>query len=477
MPIPTNISGLLATDMGTLPYTNTQTVDFLGTTYTVWYKITAPVGGVLMGERFYGDAVIYRPTVDVYVDGFAGGDLLGTIGANLDSQTPLLAGRTYYYKVIPNGGNPTPAVLNIDMQAAQDLPVPAGSIFIRAASILPSFQGKGYTGLAAGYISATTGAILGFELQFQVGESGDYLPDTGELLFGDEYNGLNEVILYNSDLTVIAAIAGAWTTGGFPVIRTHRDTKKFYVGSKGQFPTPCQYVTINQVGGVSVAVSLTGAFGMTALAANVAETFVYMGIGVPTSQPVSKWSVAGGAFVADFAVGIVGSYIFDILVMNDDSVIVGFFNPVTDVVIVKRYDASGAILNTYTPVVGAQTTTSPRLGYANDDSLTYWVFMHLTTGFSDFRQVGINGVEILQITAPDAIYLSIETPTPLYRFVTSDSCPFVLFIGTAAPTFGGIYELVPGKRNDTIYTQIAPTPTSVDVEIPEPSVRIALLGL
>lgn len=449
--------------MGTLPYTNTQTVDDSGTTYTVWYKITAPAEGVLAGEWFYGDPTTYRPTTELYVDGFTGGDLLGTINPNLFSQTPLLAGRTYYYKVIPNGGNPTPAVLNVSVLAAQDLTVPSGSIFIRAASILPAFQAKSYTGLAAGYIDASTGAILAFENEFQVGESGDYLPNTGELLFGDEYQDPvfnRELVLYDSSLNIIATITDTWPTGGYPVIRTHRESRKFYVGTKGQFPTPCQYVTVTETGVASAATILTGSIGMTAIAANVAETFVYMALGGVSPPPVSKWDVVGEAFAADFAAGIVGSVIFDILVMSDDSVIVGFWNSSTEALVVKRYNAAGVVLNTYTPVTpDPMSSILPRLGYANDDSLTYWLFMHRSTGFSDFRQVGIDGVEILDIQAPDTTYTTIETPTPLYRFVTSDSCPFVLFLGG----YRGLYKLVRGKRNDTLW--ITENETE-DVKIP-----------
>src|SRR6266699_906565 len=97
MPAPTNISALTATPLVTLPATATQTVDFAGTTYTVWYSFIAPADCVVIGAFAFGDLTVYKPTIFPYSGpASAPVSVLGIAAQNFPIQFPVTAEQTYY---------------------------------------------------------------------------------------------------------------------------------------------------------------------------------------------------------------------------------------------------------------------------------------------------------------------------------------------------------------------------------------------
>src|SRR6187402_317415 len=127
MPAPTNVSALLATDLGTLPASVTQTVDFGGTTYTVWYKFTPDTTGVV-SVFGYGDASVYKPDTRVYL-GPASAPVAYLNVAAGDNQPilfPVTGGVEYFLRFQTNIGNPTPASLAIAAQMAPTGELAAG---------------------------------------------------------------------------------------------------------------------------------------------------------------------------------------------------------------------------------------------------------------------------------------------------------------------------------------------------------------
>src|SRR5262245_41304056 len=128
MPAPTNISFATSTDLGALPASTTQRVDDSGTTYTVYYKLTAPTGAVVLGAFGFGDLVTYKPTLDLYDQSQT--SLLGIFNQNKPVQFPVTPGQVYYLKFTPNAGNPSPANLSVTASVAPNTTVPAGSLAV-----------------------------------------------------------------------------------------------------------------------------------------------------------------------------------------------------------------------------------------------------------------------------------------------------------------------------------------------------------
>ena len=473
MPPPNTTSGT-AVVIPSIPYVIQQTgIHDAGTTFSVWYRYTADGTEGLIGEYFRGEAGgPYTPSVNLYIDNDA--TLLGSISANRMSQTPFLSGRTYFFEIVPNGGNPNPATLNINLVKQPRGGKARGDIFIRAASILPSFTAAGYTGLAGGIINPTNGVLKDFEPVFPTGESGDYLPG-GELMFADELNPpFTQLKIYSPSLAEIMSVTYDYTQS-FPIVRSWREGNKWLVVSKGQAPTPIEWTTLTPTGVLATPTPCPASFGCTAGAISPAGDFVYLaGIGGSVGAAIKKWSVAGVAFVADFAAGVANHVVQDLLVMENGEVVALYHQSATDSIFVRVYSAAGAILQTYTAPAVGYTSIAPRLGYANDDSISFWLFLHQSDGFSRFINVKLSDVSVLgNITSPSSDYFQADQGvSPAFRLVASDSCPFVLLLAVQ----GGIFSVtptdgttIPTLRRDRYYNNL-------DKKIPNPTVRTALIG-
>src|SRR5688572_21432645 len=182
MPVPINLTALLATDLGAFPADVDQTVDDSGTTYTVWYKFTAAETGVISvwGHGQYG-ATSYEPTCAVF-EGPASAPVayMSMSAVNEPMYFPVTGGTEYFLRLTPNSGNPTPADLTIEAEAHSNTsPVPIGSIGINDDDSDTGFL----VGLAV--LSETVDyTVLYYRIgTFAPGEQGDILP-SGVLLLG-----------------------------------------------------------------------------------------------------------------------------------------------------------------------------------------------------------------------------------------------------------------------------------------------------
>lgn len=150
MPIPVNIDQAHATELGpTLPATVTQDANFGGTTYTLWFKYTAPSGTV------------------------------------------------YYFTCASSTGNVGTALLTITVELASAVGTPTGSFFVSDDT----------DGFPAAVISATNGVgVLNFINPFITGEQADIIPSTGSFLHSDDTN--NFIRLYDKDFNLLTSLAG-----------------------------------------------------------------------------------------------------------------------------------------------------------------------------------------------------------------------------------------------------------------------------
>ena len=497
MAIPPNITSATAISLVN-PTSITQDVrdNDTGIVYTVWYKYTETVQDRVIDFKFYGviggSVSDYRPIAYVYTDP-TGSAFTSTI-VNCQGQLPIALGQTYYFQIFRNNAGLLVATLNIEFLYAPDIAtVPAGSVYIRAASISSTLVSFGFTGLPGGFIDAATDSIIDYIPFFSCGESGDVLPSTGRMLFFDEFGSIapfpptgHTAYLYNSNFTLVTSFTFD-TRGGNPLIRTHNPSNKFYilsVGSSAAPATPVTFRTVDANGNLGTSQPMTaGTYGCTGFAINTAETILYIsGVSSSNNSNVKRWDIINAVFLSDLSATVANHRVTDILVMSDDSIVVMYFkSTVTRDVYVVRYDSAGATLNTYT-FTHAQPETSiePRLGYSANSPEAFWVFFHTSSGldgWSDIRKIRLSdGVELVSSLTRDSGFEFYEASGPPYA-LTSDSCPIIEIraaIGPPPPTtyYPGIYIIVPGKTDDTVKNG----GSTLDLKIPNPTFKTGLLG-
>jgi hypothetical protein len=237
MAAPTNVTAADAIDLGgVLPANATQQVDDAGTTYTVWYKFTAPLaGGNLVGIFGVGDLSVYTPRTVVYSDeGVTKIVEAGLSFTNRPVQVAVTAGGTYWIELVTNSGNPTPANLTLNVQQGPFETCAVGAIAVNDDT----------EGFPLMLISSTTSHDVRSAVSpFPAGEAGDILPQSGRSLWSDAWNGHLE--LYDPDFTLVTQVA---IDVGFGfAIRANTTLNQFYVGIPG---SPVTVKTVDADGAI-----------------------------------------------------------------------------------------------------------------------------------------------------------------------------------------------------------------------------------
>src|SRR5258708_6063525 len=114
MPAPPNQDSTTAIELGPLPSSFVQQVDFAGTTYTVWYKYTSTFTGELALFAF-GDLTVYKPFTAVFSPDDSTTYLI-TSAINIPIQIPVVKGVIYFFEV-HKVGNVSPSNLTVNAQA------------------------------------------------------------------------------------------------------------------------------------------------------------------------------------------------------------------------------------------------------------------------------------------------------------------------------------------------------------------------
>lgn len=424
MPAPTNISFATATDLGTLPATVTQQVDDAGTTYTVYYKFTAPSSAVVIGAWGFGDLATYMPTMTPY-DGPASSptQILGISVLNVPMSFPVVGGQDYFLKIQPNGGNPTPATLTLSVQVAPHTDVPIGSIAVNDAA----------GGFPLGYFSSTTNyETFRFQNDFPEGEAGDTSLD-GYVLVQDASS--DELVLYQPTSTALEELARIASGTGTIAIRLCQGLNTFYI-SRNQ--NPATFRTMTTDGAISNATSMTGSTSCGSIAASNDGALVYHAAN-GTNAAIDVWDVVNGMALANLVAGIANYVVADILVLTDDTILVGYSkSSATRDYKVLAYNAAGSTLHTYS--IGQWETSVNRLAYALDDPASFWV-MHHPVGADDgkilFYNLRVSDGAILSAISTvgytNGGYDAPASAMPLARFGPSSSCPFWLTRSAFAP--------------------------------------------
>lgn len=457
---PVNTSFATATAIATLPYTFTQSdINDAGTNFTVYYKFTAPAGARVIGAwGFSGNiGAGYQPTIKPYL-GPAGAptQVLAIAGSNVPIQFPVTPGSEYFLEFTKNVNTAGPEHLDVSVLAHTESPITNGDIVI-------SDDVDGYPLAIMSVTADNTVDTFITAGPPPAGEAGD-ISRNGIMCYEDIGTANVDGKVLRRDFTVLATYPGHTVSQR---IRCCRTPNKFYVGFD---QNPPLVTVVNEAGTVSgTTYSLTAVTNLESLAADNVEAILYYcqrGFGVP----VKRWDLTLNSAMSDLAASIATYQSPDILVLQDGTIVVLYFNSTSKDVQVKRYSTAGATLNTYS--LGVQSTsTKPRMAYALDDPNSFWVFTHTTISGSTrtrARNVKVSDGSIL--TTRDwqqyegGTFDGGQTATPPSRFGNSFSCSMFIMAGS---DFSGLYVLVPDKTDDTLYTNSSGSAT-VDVKIPNP---------
>lgn len=427
MAAPTNTSPAAATDLGTLPASLTQTVDDAGTTYTVWYRYTATDDDVALGLFGYGDLSVYKVRTQIYDNVAAtGADLIvdtgGGGGANRPVQFAVTPGTTYYAKFTPNAGNPSPALLTLSVESFAQQSVPVGSIAVND-------DAQGYPLVMV----SAAGEVIRFLQPFPSGEAGDVLDD-GTFLASDLYD--DNLTIYDNQLNVVVAtpVDGINIASFGGVVRTCQGTQRWWYAYDDAGSYKVRFIEADGTQGTPhVLGAVTG--GVGAIAVNNDETILYYApaTGVSTSA-IKRFDLVTDLPLSDLAAHTAGYAVFDILIHSDDSILASRVkSSATADVLVRRYDAAGSTLNTYSfgSAYVFPDGTFPRLAYAIDQPNSFWIWTHpdgADEGVSRFQNIKVSdGSTLATVEVPEyegGVYVPAVSLTPLARYGVSFSCPF-----------------------------------------------------
>lgn len=465
-------------------------VDSSGVVNTVWFKTKSPNRDRVIDYMFYGriGGGAYSVTNDAFYNSSNLSQLIVNTFTDHPNQLPIGNGSFYYFRCNRNSSSAANAVLAFDLFLAKELTVAAGSIFINSASEFDFQVTAGLAGLPGGIINPATGEIINFRPFFLCGEGGDVLPTSGRMLYVDEFGsfapfpgGTNyNVYLFNPDFSQITSFIFDGSGGGGPKIRTHNESEKFYILSKGVGLTNTTFRSVDVNGNLGSLHTITSV-GCTGFAVSADETILYLsGVGSSNNSNIKRWDIAGNAYLSDLSATVANYKITDMLVLSDGSIIACYFKTtVTRDMFVRRYNTSGTLLNTYTftfPI--ALNLTNPRLGYAIDNPNSFFVAFNTISSDHkhNLRQVKVSDGTFINSSEVPNVFFSdpgaAETLTPTWP-VVSDSCPIIqLRVGVAPPAvFGGIYIIVPGKTDDTVKSGAV----TINLKIPDPTWRTAML--
>lgn len=475
---PPNTTAATAIVITSLPYSNTQELYEAGVTYDAWYKYLAPEGQNYLSVYGYGTPANYKPRAEVWFgDNPASLEFLNGDFVNQPGIFPITPGITYYLR-FEKSGNFNPSPLSMSLIAASTDIAPTGSI------IVPDDT----DGFGAALISPINGDnyhVYGYLYPFPDGECGDSLIATKRILVEYRSSSNNEeVYLYEKDGTLITTIV----VDPFPpftimqTIRGHQVLPYWHIcwlGTNGEFS---RWRTVNNDGTLGPMVTYPFGKGIYDIGANNAGTIVYT---QNNYAIINRWDVNTNSFLSDLDLNVTDYAIGGFLVLTDDTLLL-FYTQISDpkARMYRKYNLSGGLINTYTFPVAFNNRTF-RIARALDDPNSFWIWWTLATNESLFQNIKISDgtvlSEVRSMQYEGGFYDDGETATPVARFGNSYSCPFFITREAIDPLIepitaaGGIYELVPGKRNDTIFID-PDVGTTENVPIPDPTIKTGLIG-
>lgn len=386
-------------------------------------------------------------------------DFFNYIGVNYPVWMAFPAG-TYYFVATHFSASPVAQNIAIDVQQwTQPSSIDAGLILIS--------DDRGF--LPAAAIDAATCTLIGFvpgvpssETWFVDSGSGKTLMHSpfgsgaigGPLLEMYPYDGDDEgFTLFDADFTKLWHLNETFSSDA-PT--TGVGNGKFYIANKTPHPGLIggfYRVNLNRMDvsapvleGVSWTPAMeNGTSNIFGMAISRDETIIYYteidltGGPIPLLTKVKRWNLTTNTALSDLASsgGSGHKATREILVLEDDSILVSWFK--SDLTsYVRRYDPSGATLNTYN--LFDATSVEMRMWHDTDPA-NFWVWVKTAGELSVFRKIrASDGTVLTTCTLPwfeSGLLGTEDSVTPIARFGHTFSCGGIVMraaIGTESPT-------------------------------------------
>lgn len=459
---PTNTSFLSARQISSLPFDVTQTdINDGGVNFTVYYKFTAPENARVIGAWGFSGNVGsgYRARLEPY-NGPAGSptQILSISELNKPIQFPVVPGQEYFLEFEKNSDTAGPEDLRVQVYVAPLEDIVDGNILVNDDS----------NGFPLAVLSESVDhEVINFVKDIAAGEGGDIFRG---IIVLEKFSD-NTIRVYNNEFTEISNLSMA---AGTPRIRTCRGLKKFFMANSRNPSTIQDILLTGAYGAVNLTTTYTSVLGFAVsndglIAYNSSNT---------SGSAIRRWDMSLNVAMADLVAGVVGEFIVDILVLSDNTIVAlsevfGGSGAVT----IRRYNAAGVLLNTYSGGVNTEPAgTFSRLAYALDDPVSFWQWLHPsgTTGISHFKNIKVVDGTVLTTRVHTEYevggYEGDETSDPTARFGNSFSCPFMIM--SSGNLYPGIYIFTKNKPNDSVNN----SGTLVDLAIPDPTFKTGLLG-
>jgi hypothetical protein len=410
--------------VGSLPQDITLDTASVG---NFWYVYSAPDDEVIIGV--FGIASLSDTLTTKVWLGPTGSPTayLDLLAENLPMQVPVETGTSYYVQFSTLAPLTTDATLSF-------LPGPSESVPVGAI-----FTNDEVLGFPTGCVSAVDGENFAV-LQFfnpppaTTSENGGDVLDDGTILLADDWT-TQGLIRYNGQLVSQGAVAGVVDVDSGTIVRTCVTPQVFYAGHLDVLTTGKKDICRVDASGVMTD-SWTAVASLNAIAAKNDETIIYTTSGATVSPPIKQFVTASSTFTTDLVAGQGAlTRIRDLLVLGDDSVLAIYTG--SGAVIIRRFDAAGTLLNTYTVPGGDSNEVS--LFHALDDPTSFWTRVHNVTAECTYinyeTSSGTALATIRQATYSEGEYDGTPTLTPTARFGISGSCPsFILREAIGPPT-------------------------------------------
>lgn len=440
---------MITAQTASLPFSATLDPSKANDSGVVWFKYIPTAADLLLSAFPFQD-LSHFPQVTAFQDPVNYNTpttwpnaTFTTTGTGKPIQVPGTAGQVIYFQFVFSTSSGTLSIesLSAVTSAVGDILVPDDSADFPAT-----------------IIDGTTGAVKLAISPFAVGEAADRMP-TGEICCSDIVSETAKV--YNAGLTsMLGSIAAQMTyvPCGFVTVESIRTNQldTFYIGIQGCTTTHATVKRLKKDGTTTLStLGPFGAAGLTGAAPNVAETVLYYtGLG-EASTAVHQWDIAGNTALADLAPLISGyKSRRPLLVLGDDTIVVPYFKSTATIdTLIKRYDSSGTVLNTYN--FASNINADFQIARALDDPNSFWVWERQADGLSVFSNIKASDGSVLHtfsaVQFEAGINQAAVTATP-DRFGHSESCPFVVLSNVIVPAGSGsivVTKTTPGLTGVT----------------------------
>lgn len=429
--LPTNISAATATNITSLPYTDSYDTFNL----PIWYKRTAEGDEKYIGVWGFGGLGDYAPSLYVWTGSGTTewpNASFQTIAVNVPAETPQVSGSTYYYEFRSDFSG-VGGTLDVSFLPEPDDPLPQGAFLVTDES-----QGYG-----ASVISETDGHVYQFKYpEFPASEIGTRLYGGSErILIVAAFTDDDELYLYGPDLTLVTSIPfGSGSTASDTVIAvTSNQEDTFYLLYNPSGIVTEQYVLrMSDAGVINPTVigplTSTGPNTGGSIAVSPDETILYYQCTGNNLGAIHRWNLTTNSAMSDLVASPGAGYFAigngALVVLPSGNVIGGFDQFLSGSNgFLRMYNSSGVQQWSYDTGVLAIDYHGAKVSFGADYPDSVWLIVHFINGHSRFIDLDVSTGTALSsfdvATYFTGAYEPSESATPESRFGPAPSCVYI----------------------------------------------------